>query len=357
MRLKISILFLASFLLLSSCNFPLAPVAAPAVAGMNQNLLFMPANATTTATPFQPIPPTAAYLPTATPIPPTPIPPAQEADRSGVSNFPGPSQYSGSSIPAAVGLLPQPKGQINILLLGSDQRLGSGGFRTDTILLLTINPADNKVSLTSFPRDLYVYVPGWTMQRINTAFAHGDFETIAQTFEYNLGVRPDHYVMINFWSFEEVINSLGGIDVQVSQALSEYTGQGWFTIPAGTNHMNGETALYYSRSRMSTSDFDRNRRQQEVITAIIDRLMSVYTISKVPELFKIYSNNVTTDLKLLDVLPLVPMAARFKNASKIQRYYIGRGQVSNWITSGGAMVLLPNRNAVLDVMRQALNSP
>jgi LCP family protein required for cell wall assembly len=195
------------------------------------------------------------------------------------------------------------------------------------------------------------------MQRINTAFAHGDFETIAMTFEYNLGVRPDHYVMINFWSFEEVINSLGGIDVQVAQALSEYTGQGWFTIPAGTIYMDGETALYYSRSRMSTNDFDRNRRQQEVITAIIDRLISVYTISKVPELFKIYSNNVTTDLKLLDVLPLVPMAARFKNSSKIQRYYIGRGQVSNWITSGGAMVLLPNRNAVLDVMRQALNSP
>jgi len=314
MRLKISILFLASLWLLSACNFPLASVPAPAAGGMNPNLLFMPANATTTATPFQPIPPTAAYLPTATPIPPTPIPPAQEADRSGVSNFPGPSQ-------------------------------------------LTINPSDNKVSLTSFPRDLYVYVPGWTMQRINTAFAHGDFETIAMTFEYNLGVRPDHYVMINFWSFEEVINSLGGIDVQVAQALSEYTGQGWFTIPAGTNHMNGETALYYSRSRMSTNDFDRNRRQQEVITAIIDRLISVYTISKVPELFKIYSNNVTTDLKLLDVLPLVPMAARFKNSSKIQRYYIGRGQVSNWITSGGAMVLLPNRNAVLDVMRQALNSP
>ena len=129
------------------------------------------------------------------------------------------------------------------------------------------------------------------------------------------------------------------------------------TIPAGVNHMDGETALYYSRSRKSTNDFDRNRRQQEVLTAIIDKLISVYTISKVPELFKIYSQNVTTDLKLLDVLPLVPMAAKFKNSSDIQRYYIGSGQVSNWITPGGAMVLLPNRESVLDIMRQALNSP
>lgn len=354
MRLKISILLLALLWLISACNFPLA---SPVAGGLSQNLLFVPANATTTATPFQPIPPTATYLPTATPIPPTPTPPPQEPDPPKVGNFPGPSQYSGYPIPAPVGRIPQPKGQINILLLGSDQRFGTGGFRTDTILLLTINSADNKVSLTSFPRDLYVYIPGWTMQRINTAFARGDFETIAMTFEYNLGVRPDHYILINFWSFVEIINSLGGIDVQVAQNLSEYTGRGWFNIPAGVNHMDGDTALYYSRSRMSSSDFDRNRRQQEVITAIIDKLISVYTISKVPELFSIYSKNVTTDLKLMDVLPLVPMAAKFKNSSKIQRYYIGRGQVSNWITPGGAMVLLPNRESVLDVMRQALNSP
>lgn len=351
MRLKIFILFLALVWLISACNFPLA---SPGTGGLAQNLLFVPANATTTPTPFQPIPPTPTYLPTATEIPPTPVPPTPEPE---FPNFPGPSQYSGYSIPPPVARIPQPKGQINILLLGSDQRLGTGGFRTDTILLLTINPADNKVNLTSFPRDLYVYIPGWTMQRINTAFAHGDFEAIAMTFEYNLGVRPDHYVLINFWSFVEVVNSLGGIDVQVAQDLSEYTGRGWFTIPAGVNHMDGDTALYYSRSRMSSNDFDRNRRQQEVLTAIIDKLISVYTISKIPELFRIYSENVTTDLKLLDVLPLVPMAAKFKNSADIQRYYVGRGQVSNWITPGGAMVLLPNRDSVLDVMRQALNSP
>jgi LCP family protein required for cell wall assembly len=351
MRLKIFIVFLTLVWVISACNFPLA---SPGAAGLSQNLLFVPVNATTTPTPFQPIPPTPTYLPTATEIPPTPVPPTSEPE---ISNFPGPSQYTGYAIPPPVGRISQPKGQINILLLGSDQRLGSGGFRTDTILLLTINPAENKVNLTSFPRDLYVYIPGWTMQRINTAFAHGDFETMAITFEYNLGVRPDHYILINFWSFVEVINSLGGIDVQVSQDLSEYTGRGWFNIPAGVNHMDGDTALYYSRSRMSSNDFDRNRRQQEVLTAIIDKLISVYTISKVPELFKIYSENVTTDLRLLDVLPLVPMAAKFKNSSNIQRFYVGRGQVSNWITPGGAMVLLPNRDSVLDVMHQALNSP
>jgi LCP family protein required for cell wall assembly len=255
------------------------------------------------------------------------------------------------------GLIPQPKGQVNIVLLGSDQRQGRGGFRTDVILLVTINPADNSINITSFPRDLYVQIPGYQASRINTAFARGGFNTLADTFEYNLGVRPDYYALINFWSFEEVVNSLGGIDVYASQPLSEYTAYGWFSVPAGLNHMDGATALYYSRSRYSTSDFDRNRRQQEVITAIVDKMMSLYTIAKIPELYRIYSDNVTTNIKLSDIIPLIPVAARIKSTDKIQHYYIGRAQVSGWRTPGGAAVLLPKKGAVMEVMRNALNSP
>jgi anionic cell wall polymer biosynthesis LytR-Cps2A-Psr (LCP) family protein len=121
--------------------------------------------------------------------------------------------------------------------------------------------------------------------------------------------------------------------------------------------MSGATALYYSRSRKSTSDFDRNRRQQEVVTALIDKMISLYTISKIPEVYQAYSNSVTTNIKLKDVISLIPVAARFTKNQKIRRYYIGRKQVSNWVTPGGGQVLLPNRAAVLDVMRKALNSP
>jgi LCP family protein required for cell wall assembly len=347
MRIRLTIILLALISLILACNLPLAPFAAPAAVSMNPNFLFNPADATATATPFQPLPPTATYFPTATPLPPTEVPTQQIGSFSSSSNS--------SSYPA--GLIPQPRGQVNILLLGSDQRFGRGGFRTDTILLFTINPADNSVNITSFPRDLYVDIPGYTTNRINTALARGGFETLVDTFEYNLGVRPDYYVMINFWSFVEVVDSLGGIDVNASQPLSEYTARGWFTIPAGLNHMDGDTALYYSRSRYSTSDFDRNRRQQEVVMAMIDKLINLYTIAKIPELYKIYSDNVTTNIELNDIIPLIPVAARIKNTKKIQNYYIGRGQVSSWVTPGGAQVLLPNREAVLSVMRQALNSP
>ncbi len=339
MRNKIPIISLVVLIWLAACNFPLAPAAV----SMNPNFLYNPSNPTATATPFQPIDPTAIFFPTATPVPtPTPL-------QIG--------QYSSSPSATRAGLLPQPKGQINILLLGSDQRQGSGGFRTDTIMLVTINPADNSVNITSFPRDLYVEIPGYTTNRINTAFARDGFKTMADTLEFNFGVRPDYYALINFWSFVDIVNSLGGVDVNASKPLSEYTAAGWFTIPEGVTHMDGETALYYSRSRYSTSDFDRNRRQQEVITAIVDKMMNLYTIAKIPELYRIYSENVTTNIKLSDVIQLIPVAARVKSTDNIQHYYVGRGEVTSWMTPGGAAVLLPNKAAIEAVLRKALNSP
>ncbi len=343
LRNKLPFILLALLGFISACNFPVGQMAAPAAVGMNQNFLFNPIDATATATPFQPLAPTATFFPTATPVP-TPT-----------EMLIGQFSSEPNSTPA--GLIPQPKGQINILLLGSDQRQGTGGFRTDTILLVTINPADNSIHLTSFPRDLYVTIPGYTTSRINTAHARGGFETLADTFEYNFGVRPDYYAMINFWTFVDVVDSLGGIDVYASQPLSEYTGRGWFTIPAGLNHMDGDTALYYSRSRYSTSDFDRNRRQQEVITAIVAKMMSLYTIAKIPELYRIYVDNVSTNIKLSDVIPLIPVAARIESTDQIQHYYIGRGQVTSWTTPTGAAVLLPRIDAILEVLREALNSP
>lgn len=344
MRKKLPFVLLALLGIISACNFPMSPITAPAALSMNQDFLYNPTDATATATPFQPLPPTATYFPTATPVPPTPVP------NQALGSFSGSNSLT-------TGIIPQPKGQINILLLGSDQRKGTGGFRTDTILLVTINPAKNSINITSFPRDLYVNIPGRAANRINTAFGRGGFETMAKTFEVNFGVRPDFFVLINFWSFVEVVDSLGGIDVIASQPLSEYTARGWFTIPAGLNHLDGSTALYYSRSRKSTSDFDRNRRQQEVVQGIIDQLISLYTIAKIPELYKIYVDNVTTNVKLSDIITLIPVAARLRDTSKIKHYYIGRGQVSNWITPGGGMVLLPIQDAVMDIMRQALNSP
>jgi LCP family protein required for cell wall assembly len=348
-------------LALPACTMPgYALVAAPPgpVSGPVSQLVSAPRDATATPTPFQPLAPTPTYLPTHTEIPPTPVPPTLTPFPEEIRDFPGPSEPPDIAIPPPVGLLPQPSGQVNILLLGSDERPEVGGFRTDTILLLTINPEEGTANLTSFPRDLYVYIPGWTMQRINTAHAHGGFETTSMAFEYNLGVRPNFYIMINFGSFISVIDSLDGIDVDVAVPLGDNRdGFGYYYVAPGVNHMDGATALWYVRSRYTSNDFDRTRRQQEVIQGVFDRLLQLDSVTRAPELYQIYRENVTTNLEFKDFAALLPVAARLTDTSRLHHYFIGPAEVTGWITPTGAQVLLPNREAVLGVMRQALNSP
>jgi LCP family protein required for cell wall assembly len=352
----------------SACSSGIAAESAVFVApGGNSNekhvLLKAPEGATLTPTPFQPLPPTPTYIPTLnqeqaafpTLIPPS-LTPTPELLDSG--SFPQPSSPLNFTIPPPGGLLPQPDGQINIVLLGSDERPEVGGVRTDTILLLTINPDHETVSLISFPRDLYVYIPGWDNGRINTAIQHGSFEGVKNTFEYNFGVRPDHYIMINFNAFVEVIDSLGGIDVQVPVPLADNRDYvGWFSLPAGLVHMDGSTALWYVRSRMTTSDFDRTRRQQEIIQATFEKLISINGIANAPELYSIYKDTVSSDMNFTDIAPLILVAAKMTDTSKIRHYYVGPAQVTGWFTPGGAAVLLPYREAIMEIIFQAMTAP
>ncbi len=355
-------------LLISACSPGIAAEPAVFIApGSGNNdlpiLLKAPKGATPTPTPFQPIPPTPTYIPTLsqdqaafpTPLPPSSTPPALITDQN---SFPQPSNPVNITIPPPGGLLPQPEGQINIVLLGSDERPEVGGTRTDTILLLTLNPKQQTASLISFPRDLYVFIPGWDSDRINVAIQHGSFEGVKNTFEYNFGVRPDHYVLINFNAFVEVIDSLGGIDVQVPVPLADNRDYvGWFSLPAGLVHMDGSTALWYVRSRMTTSDFDRTRRQQEVIQATLEKLISINGIARAPELYSIYKDTVTTDMTFTNMAPLILLAAKMADPAKLRHYYVGPAEVTGWYTPAGAAVLLPNREAIMGIIYQAMTGP
>lgn len=316
------------------------PMDAAPISNSNPLVQFFQAspNATPTATPFQPLPPTAIYIPTTSPTAePTPIPTQ------------APAQSDNSEI------LGPPKDQINILLLGSDARPRSRIFRTDTIILASVNPSMGTVNLLSVPRDLYVNIPGWGMDRINTAWVRGGYPSLAATFEKNFGIRPDHYVLINFSSFKRVIDSLGGLDVNVGTPLSDYYKGRSIRVSKGENSMDADKVLWYSRSRKTSNDFARNRRQQEVILALGKKLLSIDAVRRAPELYAIYRGSVTTDLTLIDLLPLLPLAAKLSDTSRINNYYIGSGKVSGWITPGGAMVLLPKKDKVMIVVRKTLS--
>jgi LCP family protein required for cell wall assembly len=272
--------------------------------------------------------------------------------------FPEPSADSDIAIPEPMTPFPKPEGQINILLMGSDQRPNDGGFRTDVLLLVSLNRDSGTATLTSFPRDLYVYQPGWRMDRINSAQARGGFALTEMTFAYNFGVEIDHWVLVNFGGFQSIVDALGGVTVNVGQALTDHReGYKDFSVPAGSMPMDGETALWYVRSRGTSSDFDRLRRQQEVLQAIFYRLLSLNAISSAPQLYEQYKQTVSTDLGIGDILPLLPLASQLGDSSQINRYVIGPNDIDFYRTSGGSSVLIPKRAALTSILGQALGAP
>lgn len=340
------LLFLVLLSILAGCATPLvlgAPVAlSQAEATPTPIIVQAPADATPTPTPFQPIPPTPAIYPTNTPTP-TELPTATPTETSVVDAYLSEEQLDD---------LP---GRINVLLLGADQRPWQKGkrFRTDTIILATINKEAGTLSLTSFPRDLWVNIPGHGQDRINTAYQYGGWKLLAETFKENFGIKPQHYVLINFFNFKQFVDQLQGLDVKVGQTLSDYRDGYWVSIPKGMVHMDADTVLWYVRSRKTSNDFARNKRQQEVLEALIDEVLTLENIGRLPELYDIYDEMVTTDLGLGDVLPMVPVVAKFVGGKNIESYYIGPNQVSDWITPGGAMVLLPNYQLIRKTLRKS----
>lgn len=297
---------------------------------------------------------------------PTLTPFRPEADGSTPEQASQPANTSTTSInnPSATPsptprILHKPKGQVNILLLGSDARPNEGGFRTDIIVWVSLNPEGEFVSAVSFPRDLFVRIPGQGENRINVAFVNGGFELLADTFELNFGVRPDHYVMVDFSGFIKVINNLGGIDVQVAQNLSDtcakwINASGYCSVGPGLVHMNGDLALWYARSRYSTNDIDRARRAQEVIEAIFRRMMNLDVLLRVPDLYNAYTTYVQTDLRVADVIALTPLASKVYDNGDIRNYVVGYDHAYDWITLQGAQVLVPDYAAIQDLMIEAL---
>jgi polyisoprenyl-teichoic acid--peptidoglycan teichoic acid transferase len=256
--------------------------------------------------------------------------------------------------------------QIIFLILGSDYR-PMAGFRTDIIMLVGVNPKTNQVSVVSFPRDLCIYIPGTysgydleSCDRINTAMQHG-FPTTANMFETNFGVRPDYYAMSNFQGFVALVDSLGGIEVNVGQYFSDVCHlpqavNGYCSFSPGTTLMNGDTALWYVRSRYSTSDYDRERRSQEVIAAIFTRMVSLDMIAKIPAMFEIYKQYVETNIPLDVVLSLARVAASINLEEDVYREALAPPVVIDRMKSNGAQVSLPNQSLIAPIIQRAFFS-
>ncbi len=338
-KLKV-VLIIVSFLLIPGCSHFFSNVSVDTPIPVSELLIDGNEKFTPTPTPFQPI------IPVANPV------------------FTPSVQPSKTAIPENDGMislgLERPNGQVNILLLGSDWRPGEG-YRTDVIMILSLIPEENSVTLLSFPRDLYVNIPGIGNERINAAQAYGGLALSKETLSYNFDAPVDYYMMTNFAGFVSIIDTLGGITVYSAYELYDrcdlpqaYNKMCY--IPAGTNTMNGQTALWYVRSRYSTSDFDRTRRAQEVMIAIAQKMISLNALNRAPELYSLFNSSVETDLPLDVVVKLLPMAADIvTNPGSIQRFTITEEQISHYVVpETGAMVLIPDHKAIAETIRKAL---
>jgi len=242
------------------------------------------------------------------------------------------------------------------LLLGSDYRPDEGA-RTDVIMLAAVNFKEGKVNLLSFPRDLWVTIPGWEENRINAAYLYDGIELLYDTLEYNFGIRPDHYAMVNFEGFVKIIDALGGIDVNAEIAMEdhcEFNEDRWCRVEPGITHMDGVTALWYARARYNTSDFDRTRRAQEVIKALAKKSVSFESVIKSGKLFNTLGSYVETDMTSSDVLPFITKMGSFTADGAITSYRITENEAYSYYTYSGANVLIPDYDAIRLIIDQVL---
>jgi len=266
----------------------------------------------------------------------------------------------------------------NILLLGIDRRGGKGwGYRTDTMIIVSVDTVNNTVSMLSIPRDLYLEIPGVKETRINEANVYGysyDYPgggpaLLQRTIEQNFGIPLDYYIMVDFDGFTQVVDTLDGIDVNVPRELhdTQYPDPrpgdpyAYTTIhfDAGWQHMDGQKALRYSRSRMSTSDFDRAKRQQQVLLAIREKAVGLGILNlmpKLPSLFATMGNMFKTDMTLNEMKDLALLAPKI-DLENVQSAVIEKPLVYGYRTESGAAVQLPKWDLIDPLIDELFKAP
>ncbi len=259
---------------------------------------------------------------------------------------------------------------VNFLVLGSDQRSETRAYRTDVIVIASVNWTSRTVNLLSVPRDLYVYVPGWGMDRINTAElhqtqtheSHHRLGLLAETIEYNFGIRIDHIARIDFQGFEQIIDLIGGVTVPVDCPVSGYQlaadGSRWlpFVLEPGLYDMNGEMALWYVRQRIDSSDFDRNRRQQIVLRALWRTAKSTDLVGQLPSFWQVFSQMVQTDLTLEQAVQYAPLLLELESEG-VESHFVGLDEVNLWRTPSGANVLVIDPEPFARTLHRFLTPP
>ncbi len=241
----------------------------------------------------------------------------------------------------------------NILILGSDQRPDEAMWRTDVIMLAAIDRSSGHAAVISLPRDLYIEIPGVGKGRINSAdflasnqgkSPQAGLQALKDIIERDLGVEIDNYVRIDFEGFKQIIDALGGVDVEVDCPLQDPYLQealGVDRIEAGQQHMDGDTALAYVRTRRQGGDFDRARRQQRLLMAVRNRAVSTNLVTRLPQLAPATLRTVETDMNPLEIASLARWLINM-DLAKLKGFVIDANMTSFATLPSGEQVLVPD---------------
>jgi LCP family protein required for cell wall assembly len=260
------------------------------------------------------------------------------------------------------------KDPVNILLLGLDYRPQEESTRSDTMIVVHIDPVEKTASMISIPRDLWVNIPNHGEGRINTSYQVGESDEEVKasgggplmamsTVQGNFDIPIHYYAQVNFDGFEKVVDAMGGITVDVPKPLvdNDYPLANYGTtriyIPAGLQHMDGRTALQYARSRHADSDIGRNSRQQQVLLALRQKGLNMNILSHFNELVSNLSDAIQTDIPIDKIGSLAQLANEIDRNS-IQTLSVGEGCVYETILDSGAQVLMPDWSCINPKVKQ-----
>jgi LCP family protein required for cell wall assembly len=235
-------------------------------------------------------------------------------------------------------------------------------------MLISIDPQGEQASILSIPRDLYAVIPGYGRDRINTAFVYGSSGNnplggaalAMNTVEYNLGVPVDHYVLVDFSAVTKSIDTLGGIDVYVPFDINDPTypdmdyGYDPLFIPAGLQHMDGQTALKYARTRHVDNDFGRASRQQQVLLSARDKALGLgitALLARAPELYARVEQGIRTDLSMDQIVDLARVVSGIESEN-IRNQVLDQNYVSPFVTEIGAQVLVLDPQAAEPLIQE-----
>jgi len=260
---------------------------------------------------------------------------------------------------------------VNVLVLGVDRRPDGGDQNADVIILAKVDLVNKRLAAVSIPRDLLVEIPGVGEDRVNSAYNHGvrsdpddpvaGVAKVRDTLQHNFGVPVDHYLLVDFAGFEGVVDAVGGIEIDVPEAIHDpaYPRPDYGTevvdFAAGREHMNGERALKYARTRNADSDDQRRDRQLQVIMALFERGKRLGSITTADDMIVALSDSVQTGFNLEQQLLLARVAYQL-DQSDIRMTTLGEPLVTPATTDAGAWVYVADRAELADFIHDALDT-